>query len=158
MILQIWRRVFTNEGHGTRHDVGVRGFSALGDLHRTQPLPEKMQLDAGLAAVAALYEMLLYHQRGVHYLFAGVPAHWEDVSFAGMRTDGAFLVSAERREGTVRRVEIDSPAGGRFSLRNPWDDAPVQITRSGAPAGELTGDVLVIETTPGERVTVQPAG
>ncbi len=63
-------------------------------------------LEGNFAAAAALQEMLLQSYSGVVRLFPAIPESWRDVSFRTLRTDGALLVSATRKEGVVTRVEI----------------------------------------------------
>jgi alpha-L-fucosidase 2 len=156
LYLEIWERVFTNEGHGTLHDAHVPGFSLFfpgsyfGFTNRPK---EVMQIEAGMAATAAIQEMLLHTRRGVNYLFAGAPARWREASFRGMRTDGAFLVSAERKAGAVTRVKVESPAGGTFTLANPWGDAPVTVNTTGKTA-TYTGAVLAIPTEAGKKYEI----
>ncbi|MCX7934669.1 MAG: hypothetical protein N3A66_05345 [Planctomycetota bacterium] len=78
---------------------------------------------AGMAAAAAVQEMLLHTRRSVNRLFAGVPADWQEAAFENMRTDGAFVVSAWRENGRVAKIAVESPFGGVFRLANPWPGA-----------------------------------
>ena len=99
--LEIWQRLFTNEGHGTLHDVHFPGFSLMGKgaICAPQTKEELMQIEAGMSCVAAIQKMLLHVRKGVNYLFVGAPLHWKKVGFVGMRTEGEFLVSARRTGG-----------------------------------------------------------
>jgi hypothetical protein len=156
LYLEMWERIYTNEGHGTLHDAAVPGLSLFyGGGYFAEPNPEKevMQMDAGMSATAAVQEMLLHTRRGVHVLFGGAPKRWRDVSFRGMRSDGAFLVSAARVKGKVARVQVDSPAGGIFRLRNPWGDGTV-VVRCGKEKTAYTGAVLVIATEVGKAYEI----
>jgi hypothetical protein len=152
LYLEAWERVFTNEGHGTLHDAHVPGFSLFypgSYFGFTQRPKEVMQMDAGMSATAAIQEMLLHTRRGVNYLFAGAPARWRSVKFSGMRTDGAFLVSARRKAGVVTRVTIESPAGGTFRVANPWGDAPAAVICDDETT-LFSGTVLDIPTEAGK--------
>lgn len=137
--LETWHRIFTNEGQGTLHDANVPGISLIGSRPMSTPnrSHEKMQLDAGLGAVGAVMELLLQTRRGVHYLFPGAPGHWDRVAFAGIRTEGAFLVSAERVAGKVTSVRVVSEQGGEFRLADPWHLGTVRTWRL-APGETLT--------------------
>ena len=44
-------------------------------------------------------------------IFPAVPSEWQDVEFRDLRTEGAFLVSASRRNGVTEWVRIKSLAG-----------------------------------------------
>jgi alpha-L-fucosidase 2 len=155
LILEIWDRVFTNEGSGTLHDCNFPGFTQMGSgpLGSFGHAYERMQMDAGMGCVTAVQEMLLHQRRGVHYLFRGAPPRWREVSFGPMRTDGAFLVSAERVAGTVKAVRITGEAGGTFRMANPWG-GPAKLKRAGGKAETVDGGVLEIATKRGETVTV----
>ena len=162
MLLESWQRVFTNEGHGTLHDAHIPGFTLFGAAYGRMPSfvhrcsHEIMQMDAGMSATAAIQEMLLHTRRGVNYLFAGAPQGWREAAFRGMRTDGAFLVSASRENGRVALLRVESPAGGIFALANPWD-GPVRLRRNGRPAGTARGAVLRVETARGDTLELTPA-
>ena len=140
LLLEIWDRVYTNEGHGTLHDCVVPGFTLIGTpamVPDWRILPqEKMQMDAGMGATAAILDMLLHTRRGVNHIFAGVPARWTNIAFEGIRTEGAFLVSATRENGVVREVRVHSETGGLFRLANPWKDAEHPVLEFEMDAGQ----------------------
>ncbi len=156
-LLENLYRFFTNVGHGTLHDADVPGWTlmGIGATRKRQSRAEIMQMDAGMAAVAAVQEMLLHTRRGVNYLFAGAPRTWQDVAFGPMRTDGGFLVSARRRRGVVGAVTVVSPYGGEFRLANPWGDRRVRVQRATGRTS-LAGAVLGIPTTAGDTLTLRP--
>jgi hypothetical protein len=159
LLLEIFHRVYVNEGGNTFHDPRFPGFSLMGaytfGLAGEQWTRERMQIEAQMAAAAAVQEMLLSTRRGVNYVFAGAPDRWDEVSFAGMRTDGAFLVSAARYKGRVQPVTVRSTAGGTFRLGNPWDGS-ARLVRDGKRSEEISGDVLEFETSAGEEITIEP--
>jgi len=159
LLLEAWERVFTNVGHGTLHDADIPGFTLFGqgyaDRHAFAGRNEVMQIEAGMAATAAIQEMLLHNRRGVTHVFPALPERWRTVSFSGMRTDGAFLVSAVREAGRTVRITVLSPAGGVLRLANPWGDA-VLVTRQDVVC-ILHGAVLEIDTTPGETLLLTAA-
>ena len=157
LLLEIWERVFTNEGHGTLHDCHFPGFTLIGAPAGVEKIdrPEIMQMDAGMGATAAIMEMLLHTRRGVNYLFAGAPLRWERVAFERILTEGAFLVSAEREGGAATRVEIESQIGGEFRLANPWA-GPAEVT-DGGRRWRAGGAVLRIPTAAGQRLTLRAA-
>jgi len=69
---------------------------------------------------------------------------------------GAFLVSAEHRDGQISNVRITSEAGGECRLISPWTDRAVRIT--GGPAKQTLdpAEVLTFTTKPGQRFWVEP--
>ena len=80
-------------------------------------LPNTMYREAGpvietpLSAASSLHDLLLQSWGGTLRVFPGVPKAWPDVAFHDLRAQGAFLVSAVRREGKTRFVRIESLAG-----------------------------------------------
>ncbi|MHB9132885.1 MAG: glycosyl hydrolase family 95 catalytic domain-containing protein [Armatimonadota bacterium] len=162
LLLESWQRVYTNEGHGTLHDAHVPGFTLFGPAYTKmvnqetgkERVPnEVMQMDAGMSCTAAIQEMLLHTRRGVNYLFAGAPKRWRKASFGPMRTDGAFLVSAEK-DGTAICIKVKSLAGGAFKLANPWGDGPVQVLREGKKHDTVSGAILDIPMKRGEKIEI----
>ena len=149
--LEIWQRLFTNEGHGTLHDVDFPGFSLMGKGASLLAVPERgeiMQIEAGMSCIAAIQEILLYVRNGVNHLFGGAPRSWKQVGFRGVRTDGAFLVSARRVGGKVGQVEVKSLVGGVFRLANPWGGEV--LVQRGRRSEIMSGEVLEIGAKKGE--------
>lgn len=159
LLIEIWDRVFTNEGHGTLHDCQFAGFTLMGAgaSCSSGQRGEIMQMDAGMGTVSAIMDMLLHTRRGVNYLFAGAPAGWVEVSFAGLLTEGAFLVSARREHGTVNHLRVVSRIGGEFVLANPWPGAAT-VLRSTGRRERVDGPVLRIATRAGESLEIMTAG
>jgi len=58
-----------------------------------------------------LQEMLLQSWGGKIRVFPGVPPQWQEAVFHNLRAQGAFLVSAVRREGKTGWIRIESLAG-----------------------------------------------
>ncbi len=155
LILEIWQRVFTNEGHGTLHDASIPGFSLMG-TGRPNNI-ERMQMDAGMSGTAAIMDMLLHTRKGVHYLFTGAPEHWRNVSFSRVRTDGGFLVSAQRSNGIVNEIQVQSTwdsAPFRLAMPRGWDRGA--IVMRGESREEVSGAITTITMHPGETIMIIP--
>ena len=75
-----------------------------------------MQIEAGMASTAAVLEMCLYTSRGVIYPMAGIPCYWKDVSFKNIRTEGALLVSAERKNCILQNLAVKALKGGKIKI------------------------------------------
>jgi hypothetical protein len=89
LMLEIYKRSYTNEGGNSLHDTAFRGFSLMGEW----PRGEVMQMDAAMGAVAAIQDMFVQSRRNVLYVGAGIPAWWEDAGVEDMPAPGGFLVS-----------------------------------------------------------------
>lgn len=118
--LEIWQKVYTNEGHGTLHDADFPGFTLIYNGYYQANSPEKMQMDAGMACTTTIQEMLLHTVRGENVIFGGAPEKWKNASFTNMLTEGGFLVSAARRNGLATIVTVKATRNGVFRFRCPW--------------------------------------
>lgn len=85
--------------------------------------PNTLYVEAGpcietpLSAAASLNDMLLGSWGDRIRVFPGVPDAWRDISFHNLRAEGAFLVSAVRKDGKTRWVRVKSLAGGPCRIR-----------------------------------------
>jgi alpha-L-fucosidase 2 len=130
----------------------------LGDLIRRFVKPNTMYLEAGpvietpLAAAQALHEMLLQSWGDTLRIFPAVPAAWKEAAFQDLRAEGAFLVSAARREGRTSYVRVTSLAGEPVALRVAMAAPQIAAPRPDAvaPAGEGTFRLTLAK---GESVT-----
>ena len=75
-----------------------------------------MQIEAGMASTAAVMEMCVYTSRGVIYPMAGIPCYWKNISFKNIRTEGALLVSGERKNGVLHNLTIKALKGGKIKI------------------------------------------
>ncbi len=143
MILQMWRKLFVNEGMATVYTPRFRGLSvhrsSLKEL-RKKPLEktEIMQLDGTMGFSTALYEMLVHTKRGITHIFPGVPDDLKDISFSNIRLPGAFLIGAERKDFKLKSINVKSLIGGAVTIhvdgnpamtlsRNGKKNSPVQL-------------------------------
>lgn len=151
-LLETFRRFFMGPGYASTHDARMPGFTGMDQR------PTLMQVEAAEGAAAAVLEMLAHTSGGVLRVFPAVPQAWTEASFARIRAEGAFLVSAERREGRTVRIEVQSEAGMPLRLANPWGDAPVVLRREAGGTQYIRGRVLEIPTERGERLEILPTG
>lgn len=81
-------------------------------------LPNTMYMEAGpvietpIASAESIHYMLLQCWGGVIRVFPALPDEWQDVAFADLLADGAFEISANRRNGITEFVHIRSLKGG----------------------------------------------
>lgn len=128
LLLEIWQKVFTNEGHGTLHDYTFPGFTMIGAPPREEGLeqpPERMQMDAGMGVTAALMEFFV-HRVGKRYkLFGGIPHSWENTSFQDIAVEGGFYLSGEKESGRLRKIKVRATRRGKILLESPWSCGPL---------------------------------
>jgi hypothetical protein len=92
----------------------------------------------------------------INSVFPAWPKGW-DAQFT-LAARGAFLISASKRNDDVEFVEILSQKGGQCILQNPWPDTEATVYRKGNAAEGLSGKLLTVSTTAGERVALVPKG
>ena len=122
---------------------------------------DPMTLEAGFGASAAIMEMVIQSYGGCIRLFPTVPDRWHDAHFAGLRAEGAFLVTSKLVDGEVPFVTITSEAGRPCRLRNPFGGKDAELIPAGSSSNEpiiLKGEALSFDTEPGGQYLLYPAG
>jgi hypothetical protein len=127
----------------------------------------ELSMEAPFAAAQSLLDLLVQSHAGVLEIMPGVPASWGDVSIAGLRTDGAFVLDASRTDGRVDWVRVHSEAGeplvvrhgiaGRVTVRGE-NGRRVRHEPHGVDAVKLRlapGETAVLERT-GSRADTAP--
>lgn len=134
--LDIFARAFVlRNGFHANGDQSGKGYSSF--TYRP------FTLEGNFAFAAGLQEMLLQSHTGVIEVFPAIPASWKDCAFTQLRAQGAFLVSAERKNGQTIRCALTSEKGGTCRIILPQAGKPVERTMS---PGE-TWDVLATKET-----------
>jgi alpha-L-fucosidase 2 len=73
-------------------------------------------LESPLAGAQSMLDMAVQSHDGVIKVFPSVSTRWPDASVAGLRTQGAFRVDADRAAGTTRWIRIHSESGAPLTL------------------------------------------
>lgn len=68
-------------------------------------------IETPLAAATSIQEMVLQFWNDCIRIFPALPHRWNDISFENFRTQGAFLVSAVKKDGAIKWVKIKSLVG-----------------------------------------------
>lgn len=108
-------------------------------------------LEGNFAFASAIQEMLLQSHTGIVHLFPAIPAAWKNVSFDKLRAMGAFVISAERKEGELSDVTILAEQGG--TLRLAWPSSGKPFTVSGADY-TFENDLLLILMEKGQTIKI----
>lgn len=108
-------------------------------------------LEGNFAFAAGVQEMLLQSHTGTVEIFPAVPPDWKEVSFHQLRAQGAFLVSAEMKNGRTVRVEILAEKGGILRLVDPFPGRDIAV--KGA-RWSRKNSILSIYSSPGQRVEI----
>ena len=104
-------------------------------------------LEGNFAFAAAIQEMLIQSQIGVIRVFPAVPESWKDISFTSLRTQGAFLVSAQKKDGKVVKVEIVAEKGGICRFKIPFGENAhsMKFSWKAAAAAREEGGQLIVD-------------
>jgi hypothetical protein len=155
-------RGYSYTGGAAMHAMLGHGDEALLRMNKYLDAPRYMEpntfyaeagpvIETPLAAAATLEEMVLQDWGGALRVFHGTPSTWKDASFDRFRADGAFLVSAVRRDAHTMWVRVQSLAGQPCRvIVNDWQD--VAIRSHGG------GSVKATVIKPGEFQLDIPAG
>jgi alpha-L-fucosidase 2 len=120
--LDIYVNAFTSpNGFNLNGDQSGKGYSKF--TYRP------FTLDANFGAAQAVHEMLLQSWGGRIRIFPAVPSKWQDVSFRDLRTEGGYIISAERKAGKTISVRIKAVADSKLMLKDPFDGRPVKWNR-----------------------------
>lgn len=150
-LIEYWQRLYTNQGYASLHDPLIYKRNLVEKpVYRIGENSEVMQMDATMAATAAVMDFLVHTRRGIHYLFCGAPETWREVSFEKIRTPGGFLVSAERIKNITTRIEVTSLRNGTFRLATPWPEKT--FARIGKKKISFSGKFLSLSLPAGSTV------
>lgn len=96
---------------------GDKALNYLNQLLDNYIKPNTMYLETGpvietpLAAVSTIQDLLIQSWGDKIRIFPAIPNSWKEASFENLRTEGAFLISAVRKNGETQWVRIKSLAG-----------------------------------------------
>jgi hypothetical protein len=102
-----------------------------------------------------LNEMLFQSHEGVLRFFPCWPKE-QAARFGTLRAYGAFLVSAELKDGKVGGVRILSEKGKDCTVQNPWPGSKVEIVRNAKQAETVSGERFTLKTQVGEVCELRP--
>jgi alpha-L-fucosidase 2 len=125
----------------------VNGDQCEGKLSSFRYRP--FTLEGNFAFASAVQEMLLQSHSGIIEVFPAIPGSWHDASFHQFRAEGAFVISANKENGKVKTITIVSEKGGELKLRNVFENFRIDKTTY-----QLVGDVIVLNTQSGQKITI----
>jgi hypothetical protein len=118
-------------------------------------------IESPLSGAASVNDMLLQSWGGKLRVFPGVADAWKDVAFQNLRGEGAFLVTAARKQGKTAFIQIKSLAGEPCrivtDMENPF---PAGMAGVGGqiPVKPLAPHEYELLLKKGETMTLTPGG
>jgi len=109
-------------------------------------------LEGNFAFASGIQEMLLQSHNGPIRIFPAIPESWQNVCFQNLRAEGAFLISAQMKDGKTGTVEVFPEAGGLLRMTNPFKSKNILL--NGAPLAQENFDdtQIKVQTNPGQRL------
>ena len=116
---------FSYTGSASIYAMMGKGDSALiylNQLFQKSVKPNTLYMEGApvfetpMAGAASIQELLLQCWNSKIRIFPAIPDAWKDVSFEDMRAEGAFLISAVRKNGETKWIKIKSFANGRCTV------------------------------------------
>lgn len=108
-------------------------------------------LESNCAVAAGISDMLVQGWGDILRIFPAVPEEWRDAAFSDLLAEGAFRVSAIRRDGQTIWVRVVAGVARNLRLRNPFGTRPIVTT---GPAVRRENDLLIADLAAGEALTV----
>lgn len=104
-------------------------------------------LEGNFAFAQGVNELLLQSRDGYIEVFPSLPTEWKDCSFKDLRAEGAFLISANYKNGKADSIEVFAEKGGELNIKLPKGN----FFLSGKPIKAING-IIKIETKKGEEL------
>ncbi|GAA2431326.1 hypothetical protein GCM10010191_51380 [Actinomadura vinacea] len=117
-------------------------------------------IETPLSGAQSLHDMLCQSWGGTIRVFPAVPGAWRDVTLHDFRAEGAFLVSAVRKDGVTQFVRVRSLAGEPCRLRHGLPGKPVVRAAHGRPPRwrDVGGGTIEIDLARGQEAVVHAEG
>ena len=114
-------------------------------------------IETPLSGAQSIHDMLLQSWGGKIRIFPAIPDAWKDITCSGLRTEGAFKVSASRKKGKIQFIHIKSlavePCIITTDIVNPIFKGERDFTIQ-----PLENNTYQIDLKKGEEVFISPKG
>ena len=123
----LWACMILSAEEKRREVIVDKGFGVWVSTTREGRERQPVFLESGSGFINAIDEMLLQSYDGIIRLFPAIPASWKRVRVAGLRAVGGFLVCSEFNQSEVKYVSVESLAGCKCQVVNPWPDQEIRV-------------------------------
>ena len=114
-------------------------------------------IETPLSGAQCIHDMLIQSWGGKIRIFPAVPDAWKDVAYSGLRTEGAFKVSASRKQGKTEFIHIKSLAGAPCVVMTDISD-PVFTGKRDFSIKSSDNGTYQIDLKKGEEIIIYPKG
>lgn len=98
-------------------------------------------IEAICGVTEGISNMLIQSWHGIIRLFPAIPAHWRNISFCDLLTEGAFEVSSQLENGSVKSVTIKGKSDNICRLKNPFGDSVFRMENCSV---DIKNDIIEI--------------
>lgn len=110
-------------------------------------------LEGNYAFAEGIQQMLLQSHNNLIKIFPAVPGSWKNISFNNLRTEGAFIISADMQDGEIKIFTIMPENGGKIMIKNPFPGSNINI--SGKYISKLvSNNIIEIESIKGSKLLI----
>lgn len=107
-------------------------------------------LEGNFAFAQGVNELVLQSRDGYIEVFPAVPKTWSNCSFKDLRTEGAFIITANYKNGKPDYIEVFSEKGGELSIKLPkgnftLEDVKVKIKNELVKLSTIKGQRLIFK-------------
>jgi len=113
--------------------------------------------ESPIGSTRAILDMLIQSWGGTIRIFPACPDLWKEASFYNLRTEGAFLVSARRKDGRTLFVGVKSLAGEPCRIRTDLAE-PIVAEGVSHPTIKRINGLLELDLKKGEEAVLFTQG
>lgn len=114
-------------------------------------------IETPLSGAQCIHDMLIQSWGGMIRIFPAIPDSWQEVAYSGLRTEGAFKVSASRKDGRTQFIHIKSLAGEPCIIKSDIEQPVFEGGRAYKVDSSQKG-IYQIDLKKGEEVCIYPKG
>lgn len=111
-------------------------------------------IETPLSGAQAILDMLIQSWGDKIRIFPALPSVWKDITFTNLRTEGAFLVSAARKEGKTTQIHIKSLAGEPCIVATDMENP---VAKGKCTLKKLSEGVYSLSIAKGEEAWLLPS-
>jgi hypothetical protein len=116
-------------------------------------------IECSIVLNRSLQDMLLQSWGDKIHVFPAIPATWKDAVFHDLRAEGAFLVSANRKDGTTEWVRIKSLAGEPCRVQAAFASEPkLQVNGKFVPLKPAVNGIYELPLVKGDEALLLTGG
>lgn len=112
-------------------------------------------LEGNFAFASGILEMLIQSHAGYIEIMPAIPDAWKDVSFNNLRTEGAFLLSADMKDGKIISFKVKAVKGGLLQLKLPAEKFNYNV-KGNVATPQITDRMLSTSMSVGSELNLQP--